>query len=164
MSVAPETTEESAVSVPVKRRVSPRLLGLVVVTSILVVLGVGALADTLAVAPLRPATRTGNTQQAGLYSLALAISPEPLAANVATTFTLRVTDVSGAPVSGARVTCDFTMPAMPMPTMLVTASATGAGVYICREALTSPGAWALTVTLTPSGGAPLHTIFDVQSH
>jgi len=159
---APDTPDNASAS-SIRRRVSPRLLGLIVVIVTLAVLGVGALADTLAVAPLRPPTRAGGAQQAGLYTLALTINSEPLTAGAETDFLLRVTDVSGAPVSGAAITCDFTMPAMPMPTMLVTATSNGAGTYTCREALTDPGAWALTVTLTPPGSAPVHTKFTLQA-
>ncbi len=161
MSVSPETSEQVGVSA--RRRVSPRVLGLVVVVGILAVLGIGALADTLAVAPLRPPTQAGVTQQAGLNTLTLSVSPEPLTAGAETAFTLRVTDVSGAAVRGAHIVCDFAMPAMPMPTMLVTASEGGAGAYTCQEALTDPGAWALTVTLTPRNGAPVHTTFTIQA-
>lgn len=162
MSVTPETTSETPS--PTRRRGSPRVLGLAVVIGILAVLGVGALADTLAVAPLRPPTQAGATQQAGLYTLTLTVSPEPLTAGAETTFTVRVTDTAGAPVSGARVTCDYTMPAMAMPTMLAPATAGGeAGSYTCHEALTDPGAWALTITLTPPGGAPVHTTFPLQA-
>ncbi len=162
MSMSPETTGGEA-DAAARRRVSPRLRGLAVTLGILAVLGIGALADGLAVAPLRPPTQAGATQQAGLYTLALAVSPEPLTAGAETAFTLRVTDVSGATVSGGRVTCDYTMPAMPMPTMIVTASDEGAGVYTCRETLTDPGAWTLAVTLTPLGGAPVHTAFTLQA-
>jgi YtkA-like protein len=162
MSVTPETTSEAAPSG--RRHVSPRLLGLAVTLGILAALGVGALADLLAVAPLHPPTRAAGVQQAGLYTLALAVNPEPLTASAATTFTLRITDVSGAPVSDARVTCDYTMPAMPMPEMVVMAtSGSVTGTYICRETLTDPGAWALTITLIPPGGAPVHTTFPLQA-
>jgi YtkA-like protein len=157
----PRTTNE--MEPPPPRRVSPRLLALVVVVVILAVLGVGALADTLAVAPLRPPTQAGATQQAGLYTLDLAISPKPLTATTETTFTVRITDVASAPVSAARVICDYTMPAMPMPTMRVTATSGAAGTYLCRETLTDPGAWALTITLTPPDGAPVHTTFPLQA-
>jgi hypothetical protein len=161
MSATQQVTSE--IEARHRRRVSPRLLALAVVVAVLAVLGVGALADTLAVAPLRPPTQTGATQQAGLYTLSLAVNPEPLTASAETTFTLRITDVAGAPVSGARVACDYTMPAMPMPTMHVTATADAAGAYICRETLTDAGAWALTITLTPPGGAPVHTTFPLQA-
>ena len=163
MGVSSETSEQVGASASARRAVSPRLLGLVVVMSILAVLGIGALADTLAVAPLRPPTQASHSQQAGLYTLALAIQPEPLTAGAATSFTLSVTDVSGAAVSGARIVCDFTMPAMPMPAMLVTASDRGAGVYSCQEVLPDPGAWGLTITLTPHEGAPVHTTFALQA-
>ncbi|HEU0027067.1 MAG TPA: FixH family protein [Ktedonobacterales bacterium] len=161
MSVTPQTTSETEPRP--RRQASPRLLALAVVVAILAVLGVGALADTLAVAPLRPPTREGATQQAGLYTLTLTVSPEPLTASAETNFTLRITDVSGAPVGGARVICDYTMPAMPMPTMRMTATSGAAGTYICRETLTDAGAWALTITLTPPGGAPVYTTFPLQA-
>lgn len=161
MSATPQMTNE--MEPRPQRRASSRLLALTVVVTILAVLGIGALADTLAVAPLQPPTQAGAAQQAGLYTLNLTASPEPLTASAETAFTLRITDVTGAPVSGARVTCDFTMPAMPMPTMRVTAAGGVAGAYICRQTLTDPGAWALTVTLTPPGGAPIHTTFPLQA-
>lgn len=165
MGVRPEAANvtEQSVSIQQARRISPRLLGLIVVFGIMATLGIGALADTLAVAPLRPPTRAGASQRAGLYTLALAVSPEPLTAGSETAFSLQVTDVSGAPVTGATVICDFTMPAMPMPTMLVTASDSGSGVYTCQEALTDPGAWSLGITLTPHGSGPVHTAFALQA-
>ncbi len=164
VSPNPETTEvEREPGIATRRRFSPRLLGLAVVTGILVTLGIGALADALAVAPLRPPTRGSDAQQAGLYTVALAVNPAPLTSGAQTTFTLRVSDVSGKAVSAARITCDYTMPAMPMPTMLVAASESGAGVYTCRETLTDPGAWALTVTLAPPGDAAVHTTFALQA-
>jgi hypothetical protein len=126
-------------------------------------LGVGALADTLAVAPLRPATRANTSQQAGIYSLTLAISPEPLTANVLTTFLIRASDPSGAPVSDARIVCDFTMPAMPMPLMRVPARQSAPGAYACQEILTDPGAWTLTITMTPPPGGAVHSAFALQA-
>jgi hypothetical protein len=161
MSATQQATTESETRP--QGRVSPRLLALAVVVTALAVLGVGALADTLAVAPLRPPTQADATQQAGLYTLSLAVNPEPLTARAETTFTLRITDVAGAPVRGARVACDYTMPAMPMPTMHVTATSDAAGAYICHETLTDSGAWALTITLTPPDGAPVHTTFPLQA-
>jgi hypothetical protein len=166
VSANPETRESAESYATVHRRIAPRLLALAVVIGILAVLGVGALADTLAVAPLRPPSQAGESQQAGIYTLALSMKPEPLTAGAETTFTLLVTDVSGAPVHNAHVTCDFTMPAMPMPKMLIVASEDGAGRYTCHETLTDPGAWAMTATLTPPdapGGAPVHTTFTLQA-
>ncbi len=163
VSVKTETAEEREPGVAIQRRISPRLLGMAVVAGVLVTLGIGALADTLAIAPLHPPTQTSHAQQAGLYSIALVVNPAPLTSGAETAFTLRVIDVSGKAVGDARVTCDYTMPAMPMPTMLVAASERGAGVYTCRETLTDPGAWALTVTLTPHGGAAVHTTFALQA-
>lgn len=143
---------------------SPRALGLVVTLAILATLGIGALADTLATAPLRPATRLTTTQQAGIYGLKLSVSPEPLKAGARTTFAMQVTDATGAAVENAQVVCNFTMPAMPMPLMLVTArSGSSVGIYTCQETLTSPGAWALTVTLTPRGRSAAHTTFALQA-
>ena len=97
MSVTPDASYADA---PVPRSRAPRrLLALAIVGGILAMLGVGALADTLAVAPLPP-KQAGANQRAGLDTLALAIAPEPLTAGLETAFTLRVTDVSDAPLTG----------------------------------------------------------------
>jgi hypothetical protein len=138
-------------------------VALVVTAMILVTLGAGAMADTLATAPLRPATRANTTKQAGTYMLTLSVSPEPLQAGEPTTFAVQAKDATGMALTKAQVSCNFTMPAMPMPLMLVTAQVGAPGVYLCPETLTATGAWALTVTITPVGGSSAHTTFDLQA-
>jgi hypothetical protein len=138
-------------------------LGLLVTVMILVTLGAGALADTLATAPLRPATRANTTRQAGTYMLTLSVSPEPLQAGKLTTFTVQAKDATGMALTNAQASCNFTMPAMPMPLMLVTARVVAPGIYSCPATLTATGAWALTVTLTPAGAPTVHTTFALQA-
>lgn len=167
VSVEPETRQAAtrAADEPKRppRRLSPRALALLVTLAFVTTLGVGALADTLAVAPLRPPTQTAASRQAGLYIVTLTISPEPLTAGAETAFTVRVTDTTGEPVRGARVTCDYTMPAMPMPQMLITASEETAGVYACHETLTDPGGWALAISVTPPSAEAVRASFALQA-
>jgi YtkA-like protein len=163
VSVTSQLADATAPVQPARRRPSRRLLALLIVGGGGAVLGVGALADTLAVAPLRPPTHAVASQRAGLDATTLSVSPEPLTAGQETAFTLQVSDVTGAPVNGAQITCDYTMPAMPMPTMLVAARADGGGRYICEETLSDPGAWALSVTVTMPGASAVHTVFALQA-
>ncbi|HEX9037167.1 MAG TPA: FixH family protein [Ktedonobacterales bacterium] len=158
MSVTPATAPTAAL-----RNITRRSLALVVVCGALGLLGIGALADTLAVAPLHPPTRAIMTNQAGLDNISLTISPGPLTAGRNTAFTLRIQDSAGAPVAQAHVVCDFTMPAMPMPAMRPIAVEQSPGVYMCQETLPDAGMWAVTISFTAPANVSAHTTFALQS-
>lgn len=163
MTFAPERAGEPASSVPPRRRFSPRVLGFLIAAGVIVALGVGVVADILATAPLRPPTQAGATRQAGLLTVQLTMSPQPLMAGAETTFTIRITDATGAPLTGAHVVCAFTMPSMSMPPQIITASPVASGAYSCRRALGVSGAWSLTVNLTPAGSSRVHVTFPLQA-
>jgi nitrogen fixation protein FixH len=126
-----------------------------------VVLALGWAVDGLA--QLAPAAHftNGQTQQAGLYRVALALDPAQPHASAAERFTLHVTDVSGHAVSTADVRLTLAMPSMEMPPLQLTAAANGKGDYSATSGFAMRGAWVVTARVSPPGGSAVHTDFDI---
>jgi nitrogen fixation protein FixH len=66
-------------------------------------------------------------------------------------FTIRLTDSTQAPVEGADIYLDLTMPADPMGTNRPIATPQGAGVYTAQSAFIMVGDWAITVVANVNG-------------
>ena len=135
---------------------------LLLIGGILAVLALGWLADVAGEVP-PPATNTSGvqTQQAGLYSVTLTLTPLTPHAGTAETMRLRVEDVSGRPLSGATVRYALTMPSMDMAGGAGSARAAGDGVYQLSGAFSTSGAWSLRIGVTPpaTNGHPQATVY-----
>ncbi|MEO7000687.1 MAG: FixH family protein [Ktedonobacterales bacterium] len=133
-----------------KHRAARRRWSLLLVGSIVAVLALGWFADALAQTPTRATNTSGvQTQQAGLYSVTLTLTPTAPHAGGDVTIRLGVRDVSGAPVTGATVSYALTMSAMDMPGGAGLTQAVGAGVYQVSGGFSMSGVWALRVGVTP---------------
>ena len=71
--------------------------------------------------------------------------------NQAQAFTIRLLDSTQAPIEGANVYLDLTMPADPMGTNRPIATPQGAGVYTAQSAFIMVGEWAITVVANVNG-------------
>jgi hypothetical protein len=99
------------------------------------------------------AAEAGHFAQTGSeMSLTLQVDPFPPRPMREATFTITVTDPGGAPLQGATVVCDMTMPAMPMPVNRPEAAEDGPGVYVARVLFTMAGDWEAAVHVALPGG------------
>jgi hypothetical protein len=125
------------------------------------VLALGWFADTLGQFAPRTTFANGETQQAGLYRVALSFDPTPARAGEMNTITARIETSDGRLTTEVSARLILTMPTMDM-TPIQTPLALGAdGVYIARTTVPMTGAWLVRVELTPPGSAPLYADFDV---
>lgn len=144
------------VSVQRAARVRRRLIALAVALGVLAALVAGWAVDAVgSVTPAR--TQSVMTRQMGLSRVTLTVN-KPSGASQA--LMLRVTDVSGAAVEGARLRCDLSMPdmAMSLPSVVATRSALP-GLYECQAPALDPGAWSLALTLSLPSGETDHASF-----
>lgn len=160
MSVTSGQPQERAASA--RRQPPRRLLALAIIGGVLGLLVIGALADLFAVTPLHPPTQPAASQRAGLDTITLTINPEPLTAGQPTAFILHVSDVSGAPIPQASLSCAFGVSGE-HPAITTGARGDGAGGYTCDATLPTAGAWSLTVTLSAPGASPVHTTFALHA-
>ena len=117
-------------------------------------LGVGAL--LFPPAP-DPAQQVAN---AGALRVTLHADSGEMIVGQHNTISLLVSDPAQHPVTGARVTVDADMLAMPMP--VPTVSATWAdGRYTAHPIFSMAGDWRLTVTITAPGQPTVHATFPV---
>lgn len=137
-----------------------RALAIIVAVAVLGVLGVGWLADSIGGAAPSPA-QSALSQQVGLETVTLTLPTAAQRASAGAALLLRVTDVSGRAVVGARAECALRMPemAMSLPTTQAAATTTP-GVYRCSAQGLSPGAWSLALTLAASDGQTGHATFQ----
>lgn len=146
------------------RQARGRLVALLVTLMVIATLGVGWLVDGLATAPRSVATTAAQSRQVGLASVTLALSPAPLRAGRPESFILRVTNVAGEAVAGARARCALSMPAMAMELPDEDAAPTAwPGEYVCGPRTLESGTWALAVTLTLPDGVTGHTTFTLNA-
>jgi hypothetical protein len=105
------------------------------------------------------ATEAGHFAEAGSQmSVTLQVDPFPPRSMREATFAITVTDPSGAPLQGAIVTCDMTMPAMPMPVNRPEAVEGDPGVYLAKVLFTMAGDWEAAVHVAlPDGRAETFT-------
>src|SRR5579864_1616464 len=118
--------DDSAAAAPVQRpalRMSRRALAIIVAVAVLGVLGVGWMADSFGGATSAPG-QNALTRQVGLATVT--VTPPTAAQRASAALLLRVTDVTGRAVVGARAQCALSMPAMAMtlPTTQAEATAT----------------------------------------
>jgi hypothetical protein len=147
------------------RPVVSRRLALLIAAAAVAILALGWLADALLTLAPGPTFSNGQTQQAGLYRVALTFDPAVPRAGVPEHAQVRVSDVSGQPVSGADVRLSLTMPAMVMVPLQVSAtpSPDGAhGVYVAQSTFPMAGTWSAAVRITPKGQAAVQTEFVVS--
>lgn len=158
-----ESAGEEAAPPSVGSRGMPRrALALIVALSVVGMLGIGWLVNSL---PMAPTTATQDTlsEQVGLTTVTLIPSPTPLYANQPESFILRVTDVSGAGVTGAQAQCALSMPTMGMTLPSVDAEpAAQPGEYVCGPQALDAGAWSLAITITLPDGTTGHTAFQLN--
>jgi nitrogen fixation protein FixH len=125
------------------------------------VLALGWLADTLGQLAPRTTFSNGETQQAGVYRVALSVAPTPAHAGDAVVVSARVEESDGRPASGLSVRLLMTMPAMDMTPVETPLALNADGAYAARTTFPMSGAWLVRVELAPPGAAPTHTDFDV---
>lgn len=147
-----------------RRALHRRWLALAVALAIVVMLALGWVIDTVASAPTQPASRTSDQwTQAGLDRVSLSLARQPLRAGQRETFGLRVVDTAGAPIAGARLICDLSMPDMFMPANTLLAVETAPGDYTCATTVNGTGHWLLTVSITARGRPPVAARFDLYA-
>ena len=159
-----ETSWPQAPGGDFNRRIRRRAL--LVVAALLLVLffaGVGELAGNF-IPHTTPAFANGRTQQAGALAITLQISPNPphFSASPATQIAIALGDANGQAVSGARVGVSLVMLTMDMGENDTAAQETSQGHYLARVAFLMPGAWQVTIHVTPPGGAPVSSTFSVD--
>src|SRR6185503_16438049 len=106
----PEMSE--ATQAPRSTRRFSRRVAFMVLVAIVGVLSLGWLADTLGQFAPRTTFTNGETQQAGLYRVALTFEPGQTRAGDATTVTARIQDSAGQPASDVGVRLVMSMPTM----------------------------------------------------
>jgi hypothetical protein len=90
-------------------------------------------------------------QTAGDLLVFLNIDPYPPTGGGPSTFTVKLTDASGQPVSDATLSLDLTMPEMWMPPNQVNLAAGEAGSYQASGYFTMRGLWRIEVILLRDG-------------
>jgi hypothetical protein len=133
---------------------------------ILVFLLVGGLGDALggflphSTSPFA----NGRSQRAGDYQVALQFTPNPpkYSSYAATLVQLTIQGRAGQIAQGTRVQLSLTMATMDMGASETPAQGVGQGRYQARVAFLMPGAWQVTVTVMPPGGASASTTFDID--
>jgi YtkA-like protein len=142
------------------RHFGRRAVALVLVV-IVGVLALGWLADGLGQFAPRTAFTNGETQQAGLYRVALSFSPTQARINQEATITAQVQDSDGRPVHDVTARLVMSMPTMDMSPVEAPLTLSADGAYTARPTFPMSGAWLVRVELTLPGATPLHADFDV---
>jgi hypothetical protein len=134
-----------------------RRRALLVALSILVLLLLAGFGDALGnyLPHTTPPFDNGQTQLAGNLRVTLQFTPNPPKASgdPATLVAITLQGSDGQAVDGARVQISLMMVTMDMGVNETTAQALGQGHYQAKVAFLMPGAWQVTVTVTPVGGA-----------
>ncbi len=106
----------------------------------------------------------GSTQSAGAIQVTLQFTPNPpkVSGDPATQVDLLLEDQHGQAIDGARVQVSLVMVTMDMGVNETTAQGQGQGRYQARVAFLMPGAWQVTVNVSPPGGASASTTFAVD--
>ncbi len=106
--------------------------------------------------------RQTRSTAAGNLSITTAFAPESLRKG-SEMLTVTLKDATGAPVKGAIVKVDTTMPSMSMPGPSVAAHNNGDGSYSARLALQYATRWQFAVSATAAGKtATAHITADVK--
>jgi len=106
----------------------------------------------------------GSAQTAGALRVTLQFTPNPpkVSGDPSTQLDLTLQDQHGQAVDGARVQVSLVMVTMDMGVNDMTALGLGQGRYQAKVAFLMPGAWQVTVNVTPPGGASASTTFAVD--
>lgn len=91
----------------------------------------------------------------------LNLAAAPLITMTPTPFHLMLTDVTGAPINGVEVSCDLTMPAMPMPENRPAIHEKD-DAYWGEAIFTMAGAWQATFNVRMPDGRLELLIFDID--
>jgi len=91
-------------------------------------------------------------QTVGGLTVTLRASPYPPAPMHEAEFSISITDGQGRPVEGAEVSCDMTMPAMPMPPNHPQAAEQSPGVYKAPVMFTMAGEWEALIEVLLADG------------
>lgn len=138
---------------------------------LVLVLSIGLLALTLIVV-LRLTSQNSQahspaptvTTQAGPYTLAVSVSPDPPPINQAAHLVLRVTDtITGQLVTDAGVEIRGVMQSMDMLMGPIYADSQADGTYLADVKFSMTGSWLLSVTITRSNASPASTQFRLTS-
>jgi hypothetical protein len=138
-----------------------RRAALLVLVAVVSVLALGWFADTLGQFAPRTTFTNGETQQAGLYRVALNFSPARARVDQETTVTAQIEDSDGRPVSDVTARLIMTMPTMDMSPVETPLTLDRDGAYTARTTFPMSGAWLVRVELTPPNATPLRADFDV---
>jgi YtkA-like len=76
------------------------------------------------------------------------------------TWTIRLSDASDQPLTGAKVSASFMMPDHTHPPQSKDGRESAPGTYEVLPYFSMPGLWETTVTVTPSGGAETSVLFS----
>jgi nitrogen fixation protein FixH len=132
-----------------------------VLMAIVGILALGWLADTLGQFAPRTTFTNGETQQAGLYRVALTFGSAQARVDQEATITAQIEDSDGRPVRDVTAQLIMTMPTMDMSPIEASLTPNADGAYTARATFPMSGAWLVRIELTPPGAAPLHADFDV---
>lgn len=122
-----------------------------------------ALLHCLTILPAQAGNRTTRFDAPGVNggTAVLEFAAAPLVAMTVIPFRLDLKNADGTPLSGAAVSCDLTMPSMPMPENRPKISEHD-GVYIGELIFTcTQGAWRLTCAVTQPDGGQQTLAFDI---
>ncbi|GEM_PF-1541027 len=111
-----------------------------------------------------PPFDNGQTQTAGNLRVTLQFTPNPprVSGDPATLVAITLQGNNGQAVDGARVQISLMMVTMDMGVNETSAQGLGQGRYQAKVAFLMPGAWQVTVTVTPVGGASASTTYSVD--
>jgi hypothetical protein len=155
------TGEQVASAPTVRPRRFGRRIAILVIAAIIGVLALGWLADALGQFAPRTTFTNGETRQAGLYRVALTITPAPASTSQSVIVQARVEDVDGHPAKGLAARLTMTMPTMEMATVETPLALNADGTYQALVTFAMAGEWRVRVELAPPGAAAVRADFDV---
>jgi hypothetical protein len=159
---APPSAPDAPPHLPARTPRLSRRAALALAGGTLGVLGIGWLADLLAVLPLSAAPSGPLTTQVGLYHVTLDLHPSPPRVGSSAQATIAVLSPEGAALTGLVVDVAATMIEMDM--LLPTQRAhelPGQARYGCALIFTMAGTWRVDVRFAPPSAPQLAASFDV---
>ena len=157
----PEPDGQAVAQAPRSARRFGRRAAALVLVAIVGILALGWLADTLGQFAPRTTFNNGETQQAGLYRVALNFSPAQARVDQEATITAQIEDSDGSPARDVTARLILTMPTMDMAPIEAPLALNAEGAYTARTTFPMSGAWLVRVELTPPNATPLRADFDV---
>ncbi len=158
---SPQTTPAPEADAKPARAGVSRRAAVLIALGVVAILALGWVVDGLGT--LAPTTRfaNGQSQQAGLYRVSLALDPSPPRAGAKTRLAVHVTDATGAAVSTAQVQLEVAMPAMDMAPVMLPTTPGGKGDYQATTSFPMSGAWDVTARLIRQGASSVQTTFSI---